>query len=127
LERKTAIMSNPTSRIVELAAIIQAKTLEYDTFLAGNNISTPSFNPSCPPILDLPKDVSATKDELLAAMDELQALILGPVGGIFHDITNRARKSSATAVAGSANSFLATKSGQPAGNYQIQDSFELFC
>ena len=67
------------SRITELASTIQVRTAEIDDFFTGQCLPTPSFAVDYPPVTPLPENVSASRDVLLDAMDELHALIQGPL------------------------------------------------
>jgi hypothetical protein len=80
-----------TSRISELASIIQRQTAVVDEYLKANGLPTPSFDASYQPALQFTEDISAARDAVLEAMDELQALMLGPMGSIFHEITQKVR------------------------------------
>jgi len=73
-------------RIVELSSIIEQKTRKIDEYFAANNLLSPSFDASTPPDLPLPPDIAEAKEAALEAMDELQALLLGPMPKIFHDL-----------------------------------------
>ncbi|KAF2474448.1 S-adenosyl-L-methionine-dependent methyltransferase [Lindgomyces ingoldianus] len=77
-----------SSRIVQLSTQIQDNTAEVDAYLLANNIVSPSLDASCPPVLDLPPEVSAKRDAALEAMDELQQLLRGPVGTIYTQVTD---------------------------------------
>ncbi|TVY82551.1 O-methyltransferase gsfB, partial [Lachnellula suecica] len=68
------------SRIVELAAIIHEQTLKVDAHLASNQIPAPSFDIDTP--LSLPAEVQVSQGAVLEAIDELQALFLGPIGSV---------------------------------------------
>jgi hypothetical protein len=57
-----------------------------DEFSISNNLPSPSFDASTPPDLPLPPYVTEAKEAALEAMDELQALLLGPMPKIFHDL-----------------------------------------
>ncbi|PVH96576.1 S-adenosyl-L-methionine-dependent methyltransferase [Periconia macrospinosa] len=74
------------SRIVELASSIEQNTRKVDDYFAANALPSPSFDPSTPPDLPLPPDIAQAKEAVLEAMDELQALLLGPMPKIFHDL-----------------------------------------
>jgi len=78
------------TRIVELSTIIDENTCKVDDYFTSNGLPTPSFEPSTPPDLPLPPDVAQAKEAVFEAMDELQALLLGPmpktVQGIIHRV-----------------------------------------
>lgn len=69
----------PSSRIVELAAVIQEHTAKVDSYLNSQNLPSPSFDISSPAILPLPTDIAASQGAVLEATDELNVLMLGPV------------------------------------------------
>jgi hypothetical protein len=74
------------SRIVELSTIIDENTRKVDEYFIANGLPTPSFAPSTPPDLPLPPHIGQAKEDALEAMDELQALLLGPMPKIVQDI-----------------------------------------
>ena len=77
----------PMTRIAELATIIQENTIKVDEYINSKGLPTPSFSIQTSPQLDFPADVAGARDVVLEAMDELQALMLGPIGWIFHELT----------------------------------------
>ena len=68
------------SRIAELASIIATNTKHIDVYLSSEGLPTPSFDADSPPRLLLDSRVMAQRQAILEATDELQALMLGPVG-----------------------------------------------
>ena len=72
----------PSSRIVELAAIIQKHTSKVDEYLTSHDLPSPSFDISTPPVLQLPPHIQASQKAIIEADDELSALILGPMRSI---------------------------------------------
>ncbi|KAF2864873.1 O-methyltransferase-domain-containing protein [Massariosphaeria phaeospora] len=74
------------SRIVSLATSIEQNTRIVDTYINENGLPSPSFAASTPPDIPLPAEISKAKDEALEAMDELQALLLGPMNKVVHDL-----------------------------------------
>lgn len=75
------------SRIAVLASTIEKNTQVVDKFIAESGLPAPSFDASNPPALPFPPPVEAAKDAALEAMDELEALLLGPLGKITKDLT----------------------------------------
>ncbi|KAF2123220.1 S-adenosyl-L-methionine-dependent methyltransferase [Lophiotrema nucula] len=73
------------SRIVALSTTIHENTQIVDSYLAENGLPSPSFDISTPPDLSLPSDIAKAKEAILEAIDELQTLMLGPMGKIFHE------------------------------------------
>lgn len=67
------------SRIAQLAYIFEVHTSKVDSYLASNNLSSPSFDVSCPLKLAMPQEIENSRDAVLEASDELTALMLGPV------------------------------------------------
>ena len=86
-------MAQPQSRIVGLASSIATGTAAIDKYLSEHGLPSPSFDVDCPIVLDLPRELQQTRDSVLEASKELQALILGPVG-IVHHQTLEVRRSS---------------------------------
>lgn len=76
----------PTTRTVQLAASILQHTSEIETYLAENNLPSPSFAPGTPPKLPLPPGLQTSLDAALSAVDELQALLLGPLGWLVSQV-----------------------------------------
>jgi hypothetical protein len=81
----------PNNRIVELASIIQRNTIKVDEYITRSGLPSPSFNIQAPPQLDFPEQISAVRTAIIEAMDELQALLLGPLPMIFQEITQNVR------------------------------------
>jgi hypothetical protein len=80
----------PTTRITELAAIIQSNTIKFDEYINSHGLPTPSFGIETPPQLFLPEDIAAARTAVVEAIDELHALMLGPMPTIFTEITQKA-------------------------------------
>ena len=85
----TSMMTSP-SRIVDLAAIIHNNTNKVDQFIQREGLPSPSFGTETPPQLNLPADITSARDAVIEAMDELHALLLGPMPSIFHELTQKA-------------------------------------
>jgi hypothetical protein len=75
------------SRIAVLASTIEKNTQVIDKFIAESGLPALCFDASNPPALPLPPPVEAAKNAVLEAMDELEALLLGPLGKITKDLT----------------------------------------
>jgi hypothetical protein len=70
-----------STRITELAAIISTNTAIVNTYLQSNSIPTPSFSPSAPLSLGIPKqatNIDNARRAALSATIELQDLLQGP-------------------------------------------------
>lgn len=76
----------PTAKTVQLAASILQHTTEIETYLAQNNLPNVSFAPGTPPKLPLPPGLQNSLDAALSAVDELQALLLGPLGWLVSQV-----------------------------------------
>lgn len=72
-----------TTRIGELASIIESNTAELDGYLSSRGLPTPSFEDAAPKFLE-EKPVAACRQAILEATDELHSLMLGPFE-IFQD------------------------------------------
>lgn len=81
----------PTARTVQLATSILQHTTEIETYLAENNLPGPSFAPGTPPKLPLPPGLQTSLDAALSAVDELQALLLGPLGWLVSQVGHAVR------------------------------------
>ncbi len=68
-----------SSRIVELASSIQQNTEKVNQYFSSHNTPTPSFDIETPLDINLPAEVSACRQAILEAIDELHLRILGPV------------------------------------------------
>ena len=88
-------MAQSQSRIVELASSIATGTAAIDEYLSGHGLPSPSFDADFPIALDLPDEIQQIRDSVLEASKELQALMLGPVGIVYHQ-TLDVRRSSQT-------------------------------
>ena len=64
-----------------------------DAFLLSEGSPSPSLDINTPAQLGLPDTISASKDVVIEAMDELQAPMLGPLGFLFHQIIQKVWKS----------------------------------
>jgi len=69
-----------SSRLCELASTISISTSIYNNYLQDHGLPQPSFLPDAPPKMDLPPHIAKARDTILEASEELQALMLGPVG-----------------------------------------------
>lgn len=67
-------------RTVKLAKAILDQTTSIEAYLAENNLPSPSFEPGAPPKLPLPPALEESLSAALSAIDELNALLLGPMG-----------------------------------------------
>jgi hypothetical protein len=75
-----------SSRIIVLATIIEQNTRKVDDYLREEGLPSPSFEATNPPDLPLPPPITEAKQAVLEAMDELEALMLGPMPKIFNDL-----------------------------------------
>lgn len=67
-------------RTVRLARTILDHTTSIEAYLAEDNLPSPSFEPGAPPKLPLPPALEESLSAALSALDELKALLLGPMG-----------------------------------------------
>ena len=74
------------SRIAELACLIQLNTAKVDDFINSQGLPPLDFDISIPSQLQLPDTILASSNAVVEATDELQALMLGPVSFVFHQI-----------------------------------------
>jgi hypothetical protein len=75
-------MSSNSSRIAELASVISSNTKIVDEHLASKGLPSPSFAADNPPALLFGHgtDIETSRQAVVDATDELQALMLGPTG-----------------------------------------------
>lgn len=66
-----------TSRLSELALVIQRHTCIIDEFLSSKGLLSPSFDLDT--ALNLPDAVLESRNAILQATDELSALVQGPL------------------------------------------------
>ena len=69
-----------TTRIAQLSSLIAENTAIIDAYLALNGASTPSFDATSSSHALLDDKISAARQIVLEATDELHALVLGPIG-----------------------------------------------
>jgi hypothetical protein len=95
VKRTTAIMTTASNegsgRIVQLAATILEKTTKIDTYLKQSGLADPSSHPNAPPTLRLSPEAELCLEQTLASMDELNMLLLGPLGWLKLQISHIVR------------------------------------
>lgn len=70
-----------SSRIVELASIITTKTKQIDDYLTSHDLPPLSFEPKEESQQHaIPHSIQVAQNAVLEATDELNALMLGPMG-----------------------------------------------
>ena len=73
-------MSKPErNRMLELAETISSHTGEIDDYLQSQGLPAPSFAIDAPPFMALTPQLMRSRDEILQACTELQALTEGPI------------------------------------------------
>ncbi|MCJ1270220.1 hypothetical protein MMC22_010116 [Lobaria immixta] len=82
-----------TSRILELASTIQVHTTKLDSYITSQGLPSPSWDPDTPPVIVLSDTAQSSRNVLLETMEELKALILGPVQFLVDKATNAVRSS----------------------------------
>lgn len=81
-----------TTRILELASIIQSNTAKFDELLTKQGEPTPSFkvnntrSKTCALRYEATDEITNSRDHVLEAMDELRALMLGPLGFLHQEV-----------------------------------------
>ncbi len=68
------------TRISELASLIAINTTNLDAHLTSEGLPTPSFDADAPARLLFDDKIASSRQAILEATDELQALVLGPIG-----------------------------------------------
>ncbi|KAK6065091.1 o-methyltransferase [Seiridium cupressi] len=71
---------SPSRSLSELAALIQNRSASIEDALKSAGLPPPSFAVGSPLALPLSPELEDTRDELVEALDELRALVLGPMG-----------------------------------------------
>ena len=79
------------SRIAELASRIQTYTADIDSYLASQRLPSPSWDLETAPTVLLSDAAQASQTALLEAMEELRALVLGPVPFLIDKATHAVR------------------------------------
>lgn len=69
-------------RLLQLSSLIQENTAKVDAYIKSSGLPEPSFEASCPPILDLSPEADAARNAALEALDELRDHLLSPLGMI---------------------------------------------
>lgn len=69
-----------TSRISALASILISATAEFDAVASSEQLPSPSFDVDFPGKALFHPKITALRQAILDATDELHALMLGPVG-----------------------------------------------
>ena len=77
-----------TSRIIELASRIQVHTADIDSYLSSQGLPSPSWDLDTPPKVLLSAAAQVSQNALLESMEELKALILGPVPFLMNKATD---------------------------------------
>ena len=67
------------SRILKLASVIESRTLQLDNYYKSHSLPSPKLSVDADPGLPLPESLSKSRDEVLDASSELQALLAGPL------------------------------------------------
>lgn len=67
------------SRILELVSVIESRTLLLEEYFRNHDLPEPSLTVHAQPRLPLPPDLAKSREEVLDASSELQALLQGPL------------------------------------------------
>lgn len=78
---------SPTSRLSELALVIQHHTCKVDEFLSSRGLPSPSFGLDT--ALKLPDAILESQNAILQATDELSALVQGPLPFLMNMVINQ--------------------------------------
>ena len=70
---------HPSAQILELAGIIHTRTIKIEEFMSVHNVPQASFDIDSPLAVPLPGSLSSAREEVLDALDQLHALLLGPL------------------------------------------------
>lgn len=73
------------SRLLALCARIQESVTKVAEAIEKNDITEPSYDTTCPPVLDLPSEADNARHSALESLDELRDHLLGPVGALLDD------------------------------------------
>ncbi len=75
-----ASLSPTPPKTVLLAGSILEHTTKIEAYLQENGLPSPSFEPGASPKLPLSPELNESLETALAALDELSALLMGPMG-----------------------------------------------
>lgn len=97
-----------TSRIAELASTIQVESANIEEHLLSQGLKAPSWDLDTPPQIPLlTYAAQASQNAILEAMDELKALILGPIPSLINKATDAVWRFKAYMVGEFTNSTIA--------------------
>ena len=89
-----------SSRIGELASIIQESTAKLEKHFVSHGLPLPSFDASNPLTLPFQPEVASHRTAVLEATDELHSLIKGPIESVTdRAVSNRSCSKDVTAYA----------------------------
>lgn len=77
------------SRIVALATAIAANTKKVDDYLTSKGLPPPSFDVDTPVKYDFPPDIAVAQLKVLEDTEDLQTLMLGPLGQLLSSASNK--------------------------------------
>lgn len=83
--------AQPPNKTAQLAATIASNTTKFDGWLTSHGLPSPSFDIETPPKLELPEDISQSRQAIVEATTELQALMLGSVGHLQNETRDVSR------------------------------------
>lgn len=84
----------PPKRTIQLADSILQHTTSIEAYLAENNLPSPSYAAGTPPKIALPPGLEKSLAAALSAIDELNAILLGPMGWLLAQIEHAVRHTS---------------------------------
>lgn len=67
-------------RLVALAQSIAQNTATVDAYIEEKGLPEPSYDETCPPVIEYPPDVDEARRTALEALDELRDHLMGPLG-----------------------------------------------
>ena len=109
-----------TSRIAELASIIQTNTAKLETQYISSGLALPAFD-AARLMLSLPPEIASYRTAVLEATDELHSLIKGPI----EIVTDRAVSDHTHSTDVIAHAAPAKRLGEPSCHLALRYCLEL--
>lgn len=91
LEPTFNMAESNSPRTVKLAAKLLETVTKLEEHLAQNGLRSCSFEPGAPARLPLPPQMNESIDEAVSSLQELHALLLGPMGWMMQQMGEAVR------------------------------------
>lgn len=91
LEPTSNMAESNSPRTVKLAASLLEAVTKLEEHLAQNGLPSCSFEPGAPARLPLPPHLNESLDKAVSSLQELHALLLGPMGWMMQQMGEAVR------------------------------------